>query len=188
MGCAGTVQMCHQVLVKPCWLHLAQEGLAVLSNLRLSSTSPGASGSRGFFWHRFVTSWITLVGDNLSHIPAHLSEGLELRIYRCLSLCIKDIELHVLSLPSFLSFWEHLAAVAASTSCLCYHRGLIRAQPAREHCSCGADGPWGGSTSVSPSQHLASCPHISPVQLGEEAPRAADPLCAFQHHPLGVSR
>lgn len=141
MGCAGTVQMCHQVLVKLCWLHLAQEGLAVLSNLRLSSTSPGASGSRGFFWHRFVTGWIMLVGDNLSHIPAHLSEGLEFRIYRCLSLCIKHVELHVLSLPSFLSFWEHLAAVAASTSCLCYHRGLIRAQPAGEHCSRGADLP-----------------------------------------------
>lgn len=180
--------MCHQVLVKLCWLHLAQEGLAVLSNLRLSSTSPGATGSRGFFWHRFVTSWITSVGDNLSHIPAHLSEGLELRIYRCLSLCIKDVELRVLSLPSLLYFWEHLAAVAASTSCLCYHWGLIRAQPAGEHCSCGADGPWGGSTSVSPSQHLASCPHISPVQLGEEAPRAAGPPGAFQHHPLGVSR
>lgn len=75
MGCAGTVQMCHQVLVKLCWLQLAQEGLAVLSNLRLSSTSPGATGTRGFFWHRFVTSWITLVGDSLSHIPSHLSEG-----------------------------------------------------------------------------------------------------------------
>lgn len=100
-----------------CWPQLAQEGFAGPGTSRLSSTSPGATGTGGFFWHRFVTGWITSVGDSLSYIPSYLSEGLELRIYWCLSLCIKhDVEVCVLSLPSFLSFWEHLAAVTASTA------------------------------------------------------------------------